>query len=144
LKFDYRTVEIVFAEYRSSLEEVSKPFYVTRTVSKGEIEVDVHNNLNSLKIASFKILEFPSSPKVAITRKILVETAYRKKGVGTILNHIIQTIAKAGGADCLICTVNDGNVAQKKIMERTGWTNLITFPTGDHLLGLWSTDMSGI
>lgn len=78
-------------------------------------------------IAKFELRRMPGCCGVCISCHSLVETGFRKKGLGTLLNQMRLVMARQMGYGVLMCTDIMTNTVQHKILEKNNWQYLMTF-----------------
>lgn len=71
-------------------------------------------------VAGFTLSEFPGSTAI-ISSAAGVLPSYQGRGLGKLLNQFRLEIA---GDNMMLCTVNDTNVAQHKVLLINGWRRL--------------------
>lgn len=77
--------------------------------------------------ASWELQSMPHCCGICVSTNSMVNWILRKKGLGTVLNSLRIHLAKSLGYTLLLCTDRAGNVAQRKILARNGWSDVYTF-----------------
>jgi len=70
---------------------------------------------------AFEIDSLPSQCQIAVCHGFYVNPAARKQGFGHVLKAEQTKVLRHLNYNFAICTVVSSNVAQKKILERSGW-----------------------
>jgi hypothetical protein len=72
-------------------------------------------------IAKFNIMPMRGCLGVAVSTGSIVYSDYRGFGIGTILSNLRVALAKELGYGSMICTFDDNNIPQKKILLKNKW-----------------------
>jgi hypothetical protein len=94
-------------------------------------------------VASFKLVQMPGCCGVLVSTESQVQIAYRGKGIGTFLQEIKEFLAKRFQVGSMIATVVDGNAAEERILNKTGWIpvyNLVN-PKSGNLINVWKKEV---
>lgn len=75
----------------------------------------------ALTCGAFEIDSLPSQCQIAVCHGFYVNPAARKQGFGHVLKTEQMEVLQHLNYNFAICTVVSSNVAQKKILERSGW-----------------------
>ena len=101
--------------------------------------LDLSKRDNGVTIVGSKLSPFPNCSAIAISHDCYVNYAHRKKGLGSEAHE--ERIKQAISNDCglMLCTVNQENVVEKKILINYNWTLLKTFidPCSENTIELW-------
>jgi hypothetical protein len=84
-------------------------------------------NGDLLTMSTFGLIEMPGCCGIAISTGAWIEHDYRKRGLGTLLNHVRLDIATDMGYSLLLCTDLFTNEPQRKILTKNGWLSLCRF-----------------
>ena len=87
----------------------------------------VLNSKNGSEIASFQLLTMANCCGICVSTRANVNEAFRKMGLGTLLNELRKDIAKNDGYGILFCTSRLDNEAQQKILTNNGWKKIFMF-----------------
>lgn len=106
-------------------------------------------NLYQIKSSSGEIIgryfldPFPACPKIAVSHGLEIFPEYRRHGYGTQAQRDRQKLAILLGYDVLLATVKVGNIAEEKILSRSGWRQVTNFfnTASDHDVGLWMCNL---
>lgn len=93
---------------------------------------------------AYEIDSLPSQPQVAHCHGFFVHRELRGQGYAHKLKRHQLITLRHLGYDYATCTVCASNTAQKKVLERAGWSKLIGFTsskTGEQV-ELWGVDCS--
>lgn len=75
-----------------------------------------------------ELTTLPGCSQVVVSHGVYVPKEERGKGVGTNANIERQKLAlEELGYDMMLCTVRAHNIAEKKILIKTGWSFLTRF-----------------
>ncbi len=74
-----------------------------------------------------EITSLPGCSQVAVSHSVFIPIKNRGKGLGTLANNARQELMKDLGYDMALCTVDNANKSQLRVLEKTGWTRLISF-----------------
>jgi predicted GNAT family acetyltransferase len=100
------------------------------------------------KIAEFYLARLDGCCGVCVSYHTNVDSRYRKKGLGLLLNKIKQQIAYKYRYAILLCTDVETNTPQQKILTKTNWQKMFEFvnkktanTVGLHMLTLKDLDI---
>lgn len=79
------------------------------------------------KAGAFEISSLPGQPQIAVCHSFFVRTEERGKGAAHHLKARQAAELRLNNYDFAICTVAAGNAAQKRVLERAGWSKLAEF-----------------
>lgn len=82
------------------------------------------------EIAQFSFEELPWNGDVLVSGNVEVNKHYRGLGIGRFLNAQRIEAAKAAGASAIICTVQEANTNERKILLSNGWHQMRSFKSG--------------
>lgn len=94
---------------------------------------------------AFEISPIPGQPQMAHCHGFFVVPEGRGKGIGTQQKLAQMKVIDDELFDFATCTVDAGNAAQKRVLEKTGWHRLFVFAnrrTGG-LTELWGWAVNG-
>lgn len=89
--------------------------------------VEVIHGSSGKHMASWKINYFPSSDEVVVFHDAYVFADFRRMGIGSLCHEFRLEFAKLSGASLVLCTVNNDNVAEIKILKKFGWSVVAAF-----------------
>jgi len=72
-------------------------------------------------IAYWRLQPMPGCGGICISSSAEVHPAYRRMGLGTVLNRLRVYLASKLGYGCILCTSIESNIAQNRILEKNGW-----------------------
>lgn len=78
-------------------------------------------------IAFGQLRQLPGCCGVCVSTQADVSIKYRSLGIGALLNSYRQELAWQLGYTTLLCTDVDKNVAEQRVLEKTGWKRLFGF-----------------
>jgi hypothetical protein len=78
-------------------------------------------------VASFQLHPMINCCGMCISTRAEVNSFYRGRGLGTILNSLRIDIARHLGYGCLLCTDVESNAYQRKVLARNGWLDIHKF-----------------
>ncbi len=81
----------------------------------------------NINVATFHLQQLQGCCGVCVSYHSSVNSKFRNKGLGTLLNKMRQQIAWDNGYTVLLCTDVESNQAQQKILTTNGWEKLMTF-----------------
>lgn len=96
----------------------------TRQVFGREMRVVIFNEAK--EVTHFSISWLPGNPKIVIFHNVTVELNYRNKGLGDFFHRIRLAVAYEFGATTALCTVRVGNSVETRILEKNGWSFLLS------------------
>jgi GNAT superfamily N-acetyltransferase len=95
------------------------------------------------EVASWELVQMKNCCGICVSTAAQVMPAFRKQGIGLVLNQIRIDLARAMGYSLLFCTDVIKNEAQQKILTANGWRRIHTFlnrgsgnVVGLHVIGL--------
>ena len=88
---------------------------------------------------SYQISDLPGCSQVAVSHSAYIVPTARGLGFGKKAHKARLAKLRELGYDAAICTVHDGNEAQRKILVNNGWTRVFGFNNvkNDHFVSLW-------
>jgi len=89
-------------------------------------------------VAYFTLSGFPLNNQIMLSLNTLVVSAHRGQGIATRLQILKKDIAASVGIKYLMATVNNGNDAEIRTLERSGWAPMQNLGVST----LWLYDMS--
>ena len=104
--------------------------YVFRlSINKEKYRVSATNQrtLESKEIAEFSLAQLPGCCGVCVSYHATTVSAFRKKGIGRIMNKFRLALAANMKFGLIMCTVTNDNLSQIKILEENGWGKTRTF-----------------
>lgn len=92
---------------------------------------------------SYSLTSLPGSPQICVSHGAFIHANYRGNGFGQADHKERLDRIKMLGYDLAICTVNGGNLAQKHILAKNGWTMAKTFHSSNsgHVVELWTREI---
>lgn len=94
-------------------------------------------------IASWELYQMKNCCGICVSTAAMVHHAYRKQGLGLILNQIRMDLARIMGYSLLLCTDVVKNTPQQKILSANKWKLIHRFVNqrtkneiGIHVIGL--------
>lgn len=96
--------------------------------------------LREYKVASWQLEPLPGCCGVVISTNAIIESKYRRKGLGLFFNSIRKTLATLMDYGQIICTVNDTNIYEIKILKKNGWKLISSFtnPKTTHSISIYA------
>ena len=85
------------------------------------ITCTVYDTQSNCVAAKFSITALPGCNRTLLFHSAEVAPHLRGKGYGVKLHSVRLAWAKAYGATVLLCTVNENNEPQRRILQREGW-----------------------
>jgi len=82
---------------------------------------------SSNRVAYFCLAEFPGCCGMAVSFCASVNSSYRNKGLGRLLNLLRQQIAYDNRFTVMVCTDVVTNEPQQKILTGNGWEKILEF-----------------
>jgi hypothetical protein len=79
--------------------------------------------LREHRLARWQLVQMPGCCGVCISTDAMVMSDYRRKGLGSFMNEIRCELAKLMGYGRIVCTVQDSNEHQLKILRGNGWSD---------------------
>lgn len=68
------------------------------------------------------ISELPGNKSVGVSHGVLLHDVFRGKGIGGAIHAArLRMLKEYGVYNSLVCTVNEGNEAELKILRKNGW-----------------------
>lgn len=92
-----------------------------------ETNADASGKKEIITVAKWEIVQMKNCCGMAVSTRALVEIAFRKLGLGLIMNQIRIDICRKLGYSCLMCTDVENNVPQQKILSANGWRKIHKF-----------------
>lgn len=87
----------------------------------------VNSSGNKTTIAEWTLTELPGCSGVCVSHASKVDSRFRGKGIGTLLNTYRQLQAEEMGYAVLLCTYRLDNTGQKKVLDKNGWETILSF-----------------
>lgn len=116
--------------YKDKIEElVGEPIKVTRiriesymskTYEEGMWTIHTAAERPKL-VALFKLVCLPGCCGVVVSTGAFVDTSFRGRGLGTLLNQMRQQMTYDLGYTVLLCTDVESNEPQQRILQSQGW-----------------------
>lgn len=122
----------VIDKYRVQLTNLVGDFTLKESTSKVDYSEKLPLGKWSLKKGGDKIAYFELYPMInccgiCVSTRAEVAERWKHKGLGTILNSLRIDIARANGYSVLMCTDDQANEYQRKILVRNGWQDVHSF-----------------
>lgn len=96
-----------------------------------------------MTVAFFELASIPGMPGVAVSSNFYITESERGKGLGTLLNGLKLELAREMGYHALIATVNNQNVAEKRLLATNDWTPVFLFRNErDHFVEVFMKDLN--
>lgn len=107
------------------MEQIEAIIGESAHLSKKEVSYKAEYRVSCSRglISCFTLRKMPGCWGICISQGVEVLPDFRGKGIGTILNNLRTEIAKEKFGT-IICTVVSTNLAQLRIMKKTGWLKM--------------------
>lgn len=114
------------------------------TFEFGYRKTDSDDDATAFIICTMKITPMVGCKGVAIFHDKRVHESHRNKGVGTFTNNFACWLSWELGYSVAMCSVIEGNMAQRVVLAKNGWNDVVEFlnkRTGNEIV-LYTKDLS--
>jgi L-amino acid N-acyltransferase YncA len=93
-----------------------------------------------------EISDMPGCPQVAVSHYVFMKDGKKGEGWGQKAHRDRLSVMRGLGYDHAICTVVNGNAAERHILEKQGWKKVDEFKSSKttNLVEIWTKSLSEI
>lgn len=90
----------------------------------GYFKFTLNDGKNERQISTWRLYQMPHCCAYIVSCNVTVESRFRNKRVGTVLNQLRQDIGRLLGYSAILCTDVKQNKYQRKLLKNNGWKDI--------------------
>jgi GNAT superfamily N-acetyltransferase len=136
------SLKILIYDNSSSAQYTLEEFfssYNPEEIGKGQCNLVFRIDLKGVAVASFTVKDMYNCCGIIVASDLFVYDKYRNMGVGTLITKFIIEFSTHYGYGLLQASDKEDSLYQRKIFEKTGWTESSKFknPKTKNNLIMW-------